>query len=104
MLIEDTNRTYVRFAPIQYTIGTGEVQAEIEDNAVFSKYCRKNAEVAKVNGASELLIYVKIVLPLGKPILVIMGLITDAQFLRNNADFTSGFFLVKSWKPCYNQT
>ena len=79
-------------------------------------------EAAKVDGAGELLIYAKIVLPLGKPILVTMGLfsglnywnnwinglyyvtdpkwysiqnflnkmITDAQFLLNNADFTGG--------------
>lgn len=79
-------------------------------------------EAAKVDGAKELLIYVQIVFPLGKPILVTMGLfsglnywnnwnnglyyrtdpkwysiqnflnkmITDAQFLLNNADFTGG--------------
>lgn len=56
-------------------------------------------EAARIDGASEFTIYAKIVLPLGKPILVTMGTFAGLAYWNN---WTNGLYYIVKNKDLYN--
>lgn len=56
-------------------------------------------EAAKIDGASEIRIFVQIVLPLGKPILVTVGTFAGLSYWN---DWTNGLYFITRNKDVYN--
>ena len=54
---------------------------------------RDRFEAAQIDGASQFQIFGKIVLPLGKPILVAMGLLSGLGYWN---DWTNGLYYVRA--------